>query len=326
MKKIAILFIISMLFSCKAKIEDLILAIENEDVNQIQKLVDRGVDLYNPDLDKEPLYYVCTKKNIEILKIMLDGGLINHVSRFDMDYMTKYQWIEGINLLLDYGLDPDIMISRDWSLLEWSLIYKHKDLTKRLITLGADINSDFDGDGSSSFFTALKYSGKEILTFLVESGADLSIKNYKNQSVTSFLISNSDINRLRYLIDLGADIRSRGINNLNPWEVIADSWSSNALNIAELLWKEGLRFDFEKNLALHLAAEYQHYEYVKWLLEHGIDPDIEDDEGYKADDYAYIRLDYYNPEEEAMGIKYEDLEKKTHMITRIITDYRYKKK
>ena len=50
----------------------------------------------------------------------------------------------------------------------------------------------------------------------VEAGADKEIKNVGRQSPLSIAVSNKNIDIAKYLLEVGADIHSKGPNNLQP--------------------------------------------------------------------------------------------------------------
>lgn len=323
MKRIIILFLSLFLISCTVKKETLIKAIKDNDVKKVQKLISKGVDLYGFEDQEDPTYLICKLRNIELLRTLLDGGYIEYVNDEELTYITNVEWVEALELLVDYGLKIDAMVKYGYSLLDWSINNNKYSLTKKLLEHGANINSDYDRDGNTSFIKALRKSDANFLDYLVkEFDADLGAYYDEDYSVKDYVIFLGDFDKFKLLADWNVDISEVSAHGMNVWELLGYHWEEDeSLKMANFLLNHGIGFDYENNLALHIAAEYHEYEYAKWLLENGFDPNIMDEYGITADLYTGELVKKYNTSEPDKNNTYEDVKNKANTLYDLIRSY-----
>lgn len=324
---ILILSIVSVFWGCSADKEDLILAIKNNDIRQVKKVVNRDVELFGYSDADDPSLLISGIKNLDMLQVLLDVGYINFVDEKELTNFTDHNWIEAIDLLLDHGLKHNAMIDYDGpSLFDWTIINNHKELTLKMISLGADINKDYGGSGSTSFITALAWYDLDFVRTLVEEyDADIEAVNKYGESVLEFLISKGYFEKYKLIVESGADYSKVSKHGYNPWELLADNWRGDeSLKIANYLYDIGLNFEYKNNMALHISSKKHEIEFVEWLLEHGFDPNIIDNEGFKANSYAYDMIKLTRIDGDAEESYLEEVDETALEIDFLIKSYQKK--
>lgn len=130
-----------------------------------------------------------------------------------MKYIKTYEWmdqninnklLDGIRLnddikildLLKQGADINCKNDYEWSLLMVAILYDRKEITKKLIELGADINMT-QYDGKTPLIIASEINRFDAIQLLIENDADWNIKDAEDMD---FLDHISDEYR-KYVIE-----------------------------------------------------------------------------------------------------------------------------
>lgn len=129
------------------------------DINQVQKLIESGVNIEVECRrhERSPLVHACRSGNLEIVKLLLNAGA-------DIEHKDKYEF----NSLF-------------WSLSSAKI--KGFEIAKELIFKGANINSaDSIGNTPLMFFATTSNHPDLVSRFLLENGADPEVKNFRGQN------------------------------------------------------------------------------------------------------------------------------------------------
>jgi ankyrin repeat protein len=172
------------------------------------------------------LILLLKRNNIDISKIEKDKRkeVIINVYNLERDKLFK--------LLLDNGSDINLSDNMGRSPLIYAIEKKYDlDFIKYLINNGADINAKETGkykisdymdsvnplknDGKTPLIYAVLTNNFEIIKYLVDSGANVKMKDNTKKSPLMYSIEFSSLNIVKYLIESGSDLKIRDKYNQN---------------------------------------------------------------------------------------------------------------
>ncbi len=107
----------------------------------------------------------------------------------------------------------------------------------------------------------------ERVKLLIDKGADVNIQNGDGNNAIFYAALNSNLEMVQYLIENGADIT---ITNKSRKDFIHYAARSGNLELVQWLVNQGISVS-EYNGALHNAVASGNLELVKWLVAHGAD-------------------------------------------------------
>ena len=168
-------------------------AIQNNDINDLIRLLDSGAD---PNAGvREPegnsLHIAAYYGNAACLKILIDRGgnvkLLDNNSETPLYYAAKHGHTECIKLLLESGIDIE---SRGWmqkrSALHWTALNGHSDSTGLLIAKGANVNAH-DYRIHTPLHLAAWGGNVEVMKQLAGAGANLQMYNMNGETPLDIL-------------------------------------------------------------------------------------------------------------------------------------------
>lgn len=170
-------------------------AVDNDDCQEIQDLIELGVDLnqfyddFSHSHSKAILHFACAKGRKDCVKILLDNGaLVNVKDKWRMTpimYCVSTGNDDIINMLTQKF--PEAINSQDTngrSALHFSVEYGSETTVKLLLEKGADVNIQ-DNDGYTPLMTLLaKKENKHYLTLmkiLHKNGSDVHITDFRDK-------------------------------------------------------------------------------------------------------------------------------------------------
>jgi hypothetical protein len=238
----SVLLFSSIVVSCgKPTVEYLIAAIAEGNYQGTEKLLSEGAPLNNPsDVQKDPLIVAVENNNIDI-----------------------------INLLLDYGSDPNIEY-KNGSLLQWAIKTQDFEFVKRLVQKGADINY-INAEGKTVFSYAIAFLKEEELPFFVDNGLNLLGKSDINNEPTPYfeiLLFKRKTKTALLFLDYEEVVKSVVSNHRTNF-ILVYYWTEGTKEVANKLVEKG--FEVDKDLPLIQYAK-GNFEAVEWLLDHGMSP------------------------------------------------------
>ena len=161
-------------------------------------------------------------------------------------------------------------------------IYKIRSAKKELFARGIPFTPE-------CFGSYIAKNKPEIFNLFISGGMDVNSCDDLGTPMLNIAVRNDHEDIVKYLIDLGADINvSSQDRGYSP--VMDAVWKGNT-SITELLIKKGanlntLSKDGQSNLVLAVGAD--RIPIVKLLVENGADPDVKDQMGMSAYNYATL--------------------------------------
>lgn len=157
------------------------------------------------------LHLACVRGNTDIVRYLLkiqNDHSMDLLDRKDADFNTmlhlaclndRYQTAE---LLLKHGSNLDSRNIQNMTPLDICCIRGNLGLAKLLIRYGSDINYEGNGNTNSPIHFAIKSGNKNLVEYLIDSGADISVINNKKQNVLDIAIKKNYSDIVEYLLGL----------------------------------------------------------------------------------------------------------------------------
>ncbi len=275
-------------------------------------------------LQAQPLFDAIQRADTSAVKRLLAGG-VSADSR-DADGVPAlmsaalFARVDCVRLLLDRGADPDAATKTGATALMWAVPDLEK--VRLLVEHGANVNARSNNLGRTPLLIAAGYPGStDTLRVLLDKGADLRAKDKNGEHALHKASSSADVEVVRFLVERGLDVNDSGSSNMLP---LGYALSRAYLPSVEFLLAKGARIRkqdlllathwldpkiLEKLLAMDVdinvprkpfgrtplinatASEQADASTLKLLLERGADPNLADDDGETALNWAVHRAD-----------------------------------
>jgi ankyrin repeat protein len=170
-------------------------AVLNEDIDAIHLLFEKGAKINEPDSSILPLIKAIEMKNIPIIDILIKNGAdINKSFNYGdtlLTYAIKFYSIDTIKLLIEKGADVNKPNSYGNTPLHFAVLTNKIDVIKLLFEKGAKINKSDYLNRNTSLHMALENTlSIEIADKLIDFGADVNIKNKRDETPLDLAIKN----------------------------------------------------------------------------------------------------------------------------------------
>ncbi|KAM6985580.1 ankyrin repeat and SOCS box protein 9-like isoform 2-T2 [Aplochiton taeniatus] len=161
-------------------------------------LLDNGANVNSSTLDRRtPLFVACAQGHKACVTLLLQHGAApqgTSSSNSSIHIAAAKGHPECIDALVQHGADVDQHIDQLGSPLHAACINLHVSTVRKLLLLGACMNSGRDSE--SPLHTAARLSNPELVTALLEHGADRSIRNHQDKLPLDLAPPNSPIEKL----------------------------------------------------------------------------------------------------------------------------------
>ena len=172
-------------------------AIDNS-ISKLKNNIKEGIDIdMLGEYASTPLHYACREGNIEAVNFLIEHGAdVNKAN----NYSTIYPLFEVINSinnienrfliiqsLIDNGANIHKTDAFGNTLLYYAVEQEDVKLVKFLIQLGCDINNVSRDDKDSVLHYAYFQKNREIISILIESGANQEYLNIYNKTPRDYL-------------------------------------------------------------------------------------------------------------------------------------------
>ncbi len=276
-------------------------AVLRGDLAGVQDHVEQGTPLNTQWLttldDSTPLILAIRRNNLEMIDVLLEGGADPNAARqtHSMEWALKNVNTYSANvvnldrehlvrLLLKHGGDPNW--TNAWGYMAFSQILSHRisaDLVLDLLDAGAQINPDFEYEGPSPLTSAIQsqYRNPEVIQLLIAPGAKLVETRPDVSSPLHAALRIGDVELAQKMINAGADINAGGY----PYgrTPLMEAVFSRDLGVLEfILDVPGISPNLTESnglTPLSLAVSTGSEQMTRTLLEHGANPNVQDNQG-----------------------------------------------
>lgn len=200
--------------------EDLIKAINNNNVAEVKSMIRKGYDVNqkdSPDMPvlevsgKYPLVEACANGNLEIMKLLLDNGAIVNTNESFTPLETaisvdpEKNSVEKVKMLLQYGANVNFIGDSKYT----ALIYacecvpageeeKSYQICKMLIAKKADVNLQ-NQEGRTALIMASMSNCYKVMKLLLENGANANIKDITGKEALDYAKENNNTDIINLL-------------------------------------------------------------------------------------------------------------------------------
>lgn len=260
-----------------------------KDHHFVSYFTSKGIDLHSTDTYGNGIFsYAAKKGNMSFMNWLIDQGVAykksNNKGGNAMIFASKgtrrtsnsldfFQYLEKL------GITP-YTITKDGTTPLHALAYKSKDLKvlEYFISKGIDVNKQ-DKDGKSALVYSIANKNNDVLKFLLQQGADLSVKDTKGNNLGYYLFKSYSSKKqenfdqkLALLIENGFDFKKPQDNGDTLYHLAVDKHDILLLEKISKL-EIDINAKNKKGLApIHKAAMQAKDDTVlKYLLSHGAD-------------------------------------------------------
>jgi ankyrin repeat protein len=263
-KTIILLFLFHFVFyiSCvsvspKERGEMLILAVQENNIKAVKKLIKNGADLNNTDAyGRTALMYAVVRSDVNMVKelVMYYGTDPNARDNDGRTALILCSWLEDergsdiADRLIKAGADPDIADNKHMTALIWAVYEGKENTAKVLIDAGADLDLT-DENGRTVLIYASWKGYVEIARMLVNAGADTTIMD--DEGKTAYMLAEEKehpgITEIlkNYEMSAGKDedvaVTEQGAEESVPGTPLSLSAGSTASGSIELHWIDNSR-------------------------------------------------------------------------------------
>ncbi|GIK06713.1 ankyrin-2 [Aspergillus viridinutans] len=198
-------------------------------------------------------------------------------------YALRYEQMRVIELLLDeYGADIEQHCCKSMTPLTWVARLGMPELTKLLVSKGANIHAE-DGVGHIPILHAALSGNVECMAFLIQEGADVyqtapGAAPGEAWSCLHFMVIRGKMEGVKLLVEHGVDIDMVWVRGMTPVRIALEF---GHFDIASYLLEHGAKVPEDQDFFVSCATRG----YVKGLrlaLDKVVSIDDEDSEGYTA--------------------------------------------
>ena len=231
------------------------------DVNGVVEYIKQGINIDAKDENgNTALFYASVKGYDALLKQLItlqaDIHTVNHFGWTPLIASAFQGHHKNITLLLNAKADVTAKTKEGYTSLMLASRYGHIDAVKQLTSNKASINMVREKDskrGITALMLAVKHKRDDVIHWLVEQGADKSIKDKSGNTAIFYAVKYNNFKAIDLLIKNGMSINT---------------------------------VDDKKRSMLHIAAAYNETYWVEWLINQRINTKLKDASGFIALDSA----------------------------------------
>ncbi|XP_018569762.1 uncharacterized protein LOC108909819 [Anoplophora glabripennis] len=271
-------------------------------LSTVTYLVEHGADVNVKDNDgNTPIHLAAKCGRLDTVKYLITRGshlnACTNKNSTPLHLGTKYGRWDTVRYLVEHGTGVNVKDNDGKTSLHLAAEYGRLDIVKYLIAQGAHLN-DGTNDGKTVLHLAAKHQKWDAVKCLVEHGVNINVKDYDGNTILHLAADCDKLDVVKYVVEHGANINVRandgsaalhlvaGYNRLNTGKCDTSQRSAaeyDRLNTADYLMEHGADInvkDNDGNTVLHLAAEFGRLDTVKYLLAQGATVDVRNNNGW----------------------------------------------
>ena len=263
--------------------------------NEITPLVRalmKGIDViswfYTPELNKTidaygntPLHTAVTNKAaVNVVDFIIQTGADlnkkNFLGNTALHAAVEADYTDAAALLIKYGADP--FLANNQGKAPAVLAFDRGiEFTSRLITTQSLEKTDLSGN--TPILLASQWDYPEIVSYLIDQGADINTHNNEGFTPIHFAVKNNSIKVCQVLANNGASINARDSYGNTPLHTAIAWESAQAAKFLLLLGANVHLRNLSGNTPLHTAVLQRDQNSVKMLIEYGASLESRDNMG-----------------------------------------------
>ncbi|XP_050390970.1 ankyrin repeat and KH domain-containing protein 1 [Patella vulgata] len=265
---------VGLLYSCQS---------DTQAIGKIELLRLKGANIYATDENNNSmLHLACISGTLNTVEYLIDLGLDINTRGFNGSTCilsaskSKTQAIEKIELLRLMGGNIYDTDDQNNDILHMACAFGTLDTVKYLVDLGLDINrKGLKGRKSILHCCQSETQPIEKIELLRSKGASVYDNGDDNNGMLHLACVFGTFDTVRYLVDLGLDIHTKGFKNRTCVLMCSES-EIQAINKIELLRSMGADIS---NAVLNRACAFSTLDTVRYLLDLGLDINTKDHKG-----------------------------------------------
>ena len=181
-------------------------AVKKENLAEVERFIDEGVDLELKDLNGyTPLMHAVKQQNTELVKLLAEYGA--NVDTSDGLEDTPLVWASSmkneaiVKVLLEHGADPD---KGNFSPLMWAAYYGNLRLVKMFLESRANLNSRTN-EGWTALMWAAERGNLQVIWELLKRGASVNMQNNNGQTALMLAAGRGRTGSVGLLLNKGGD-------------------------------------------------------------------------------------------------------------------------
>lgn len=257
------------------------LAAMRGDIEASKLLVDAGADLKVVDgSGKQAIHYAIENGSIELVRYLIDkmgkSDTVDNRGNSLLHYAVRQGNAEILREVAGLSAQFDQKNEDGQTPLHIACMAKNIEAVRYLLSLGADVNS-IDKQGRSPLHSAVEAKDINALRLLTEQHADLNMQDTDGKTVFLKAVQNNLSDIVDFLRQQRLDLDLADQTGISP---LVQAILSDNLELARELAiaKAGIHASYQGGAA-HLAADRHMYDLAIFLVDQGVDPNMQDGEG-----------------------------------------------
>ncbi len=249
----------------------------------VQLLIQHGADLNDKDKrGRTPLDAAITYDHLNIVRILINSGA--KINNNTLLYAAKKGDKDMIESLILRDASINVLDDAWETPLHIAVRQNNTDITQLLLLNKANVNIQ-DSDNETPLHIAARQNNEDIINLLIFYRANVNVQNSIGETPLHIAIKQDNENITESLISNGANID-------NKLDLLRKFTDKGCIKVVKLLIdNKGIDLNAKDennkgNTLLHVAAEKNHEDIARLLIENGADIDAQNNNGYLPLDYA----------------------------------------
>jgi len=233
------------------EVDDFFTAASDGDIVKVRSLLVKNPDFVNARDDEGNTALMLASMWVEKEVVMLlisRGADVNSKNIYGLTALIRAlgtsadiyddNRLKVVNILICNGADPNAMDICGLTALIYAANFEKKDIVRFLVESGADINAKDNLFGFTPLMAAADCGDKDIIEYLIEKGAYIDTKDKNGLTALMTATEKGKENAIKSLIERGADLNAKGVNGKTALRIAIEKGYTD---IADLLRKHGAK-------------------------------------------------------------------------------------